>query len=75
MAMARLRATTGVGATPKQLVVQGNDLRPVGLLDRQGIRVHDVDGRLELIETGARPPWATMAGVRRPARRRREEPP
>jgi hypothetical protein len=51
MAMARLRATTGVGR-PKQLVGQGDDLRPVGLLDGRGVGVPGVDGRLELIGAG-----------------------
>src|SRR5829696_4347319 len=39
------------GGDHQQLVVQGDDLRPVGLLDRRGVRVHGVDGRLELIGT------------------------
>jgi len=40
------------GGDRKQLVVEGDDLRPVGLLDCRGVRVHGVDGGLELIRTG-----------------------
>jgi len=36
----------------EQLVVQGDDLRPVGLLGYRSIRMHGVDGGLELIRTG-----------------------
>ena len=43
----------------KQLVVQSQDPRPVGLLDGRCVRVHDVDGRLELIRT-----WLVAAKAR-----------
>jgi hypothetical protein len=36
----------------EQLVVEGADLRPVGLLGCRSIRMHGVDGGLELIRTG-----------------------
>ena len=39
------------GGDREQLVVQVDDLRPVGLLDGRGIGMHGVDGRLELIGT------------------------
>ena len=40
------------GGDGKQLVVQGDDLGPVGLLDGPSIRMDGVDSRLELIGTG-----------------------
>ena len=40
------------GGEREQLVVQGDDLRPVGLLDCGSIRMNSVDGGLELISTG-----------------------
>src|SRR5712691_1271694 len=40
------------GGDGKQLVVQGDDLRPVGLFECGSVRVHGVDGGLELIRTG-----------------------
>src|SRR5215207_11045809 len=40
------------GRDRKQLVVEGDDLRPVGLLDCCGVRVHCVYGGLDLIRTG-----------------------
>ena len=40
------------GGDCKQLVVQGDNLRPVGLLDCRSVRMHRVDGGLELIRTG-----------------------
>src|SRR5205823_6183022 len=40
------------GGDRKQLVVEGDDLRPVGLLDCRSVRMHGVDGGLELIRTG-----------------------
>jgi hypothetical protein len=40
------------GGDPEQLVAQGDDLGPVGLLDGRGVGVHGIDGRLELIGTG-----------------------
>ena len=51
MAMARLRATTG-GGDHQQLVVQGDDLQPIGLLEGRGVSVHGVDGGLELVDAG-----------------------
>jgi hypothetical protein len=36
----------------KQPVVQGDDLRPVGLVHHSSVRVHGVDGGLELIRAG-----------------------
>jgi hypothetical protein len=51
IAMARLRATTLVGATQASGRI-GDDLRPVGLLDARGIRMHGIDGRLELVRIG-----------------------
>src|SRR5206468_10691529 len=46
-----LRATTGVGGEREQLVVQGEDLRPVGLLECRGVRMDGVDRGLELVCT------------------------
>ena len=40
------------GGDLEQLVVEGDDLRSVGLLDCSRVGVHGVDGRLELIGTG-----------------------
>ena len=42
----------GSGGDGKQLVLQGDDLGPVGLLDGPSICMDSVDGRLELIGTG-----------------------
>jgi hypothetical protein len=39
------------GSDGEQLVAQGDDLGPVGLRDGPSIRMHSVDGRLELIGT------------------------
>jgi hypothetical protein len=39
------------GGDREQLVVQSDDLRPVGHLDRGSVRMHRVDGCLELIGT------------------------
>src|SRR5438128_943987 len=36
----------------KQLVVQGDDLRPVGLFECGSVRVHGVDGGLQLVGAG-----------------------
>jgi len=40
------------GGDREQLVVQGDDLRPVGLLDRRSICIDGVDCGLDLIRTG-----------------------
>src|SRR5207248_2709522 len=40
------------GSDRKQVVVQGDDLRPVGVHGCLGIRMHGIYGRLELICTG-----------------------
>src|SRR5438309_10557965 len=40
------------GGEREQLVVQGDDLRPVSLLECRGVRVHGVDRGLELAWTG-----------------------
>ena len=37
------------GGDRKQLVVQGDDLRPIRVLDSRGVRVHGVDRGLQLI--------------------------
>src|SRR6266516_3610552 len=37
------------GGEREQLVVQGDDLRPVGLLECRGVRMHGVDRGLELV--------------------------
>lgn len=42
----------GCGRGHKQLVVQSDDLRPIGLFGRRGIRVDSIDGCLQLIRTG-----------------------
>src|SRR5207244_6659534 len=39
------------GGDREQLVVQGDDLRPVGLLECRGVRMHGVDRGLELVRT------------------------
>src|SRR5712691_3427247 len=40
------------GGDRKQLVVQGDDLRPVGLFECGSVRVHGVDGGLQLVRAG-----------------------
>ena len=49
MAIARFRATIGVGHVRQQLVVELHDLRPVGGLGRGRVGVHGGDRRLDLV--------------------------
>src|SRR5437660_103553 len=51
MAMARLEGYDRCGGEREQLVVQGEDLRPVGLLECRGVRMDGVDRGLELVCT------------------------
>src|SRR5947209_14590187 len=41
------------GGDRKQLVIESDDLRPVGLLERRRVCMHSVDCGLELIWTGS----------------------
>ena len=47
-AMARLSATTGVGMSGEQVIVESDDLGPVGRFERVGGAVHGLDPGLEL---------------------------
>ena len=47
-----MSATTGVGAICQQLVVELEDLAPVGVLRRRGVAVHGVDRGLDLVRAG-----------------------
>jgi hypothetical protein len=51
MAMARLRADDRRGVKTDELVVEGEDLRPIGVADVAGGDVHRVDRDEELIAT------------------------
>jgi hypothetical protein len=52
LATARLSAITALGRTGVQLVVQGNDVGPVGCRGGGGIGVDGSDGRLDLERAG-----------------------
>ena len=75
IATARLRATIGDGSRRGELIVEGHDLRPVGVANIAGRGVHSVDRGQDLVAAwglacGQALPY-TADGPRRPARRPR----
>ena len=59
--MARLRATTGGVVKADELVVEGDDLRPVGFAYVACGGMHGVDRREDLVPTRRQPGGETLA--------------